>query len=239
LTSSPAPKTNPRRTLALAAGGLVLLFGAIQLVPYRLSRTPAPANHPFRWNDPAAEAVARAACYDCHSSQTKVWWAVQVAPFSWLARHDVDEAKENVDFSNWNGRLTAARLRRSLDHGMPPLQYTVAHPEARITQAQKETLVQGFQASLQANAVGSSAHAPLRAGHAPAGLILAADSTGDAESIITAKCSSCHSPRKAMNFHTSNPDRANRLIDSMVRRGAKVTPAEARVLAARFTSQTS
>jgi hypothetical protein len=139
--------------------GGVVLFGVIQLIPYRPPQGQAPAVNSFRWQSPAAEALARAACYDCHSDETRVWWAVKVAPFSWLARSDIDEAKHHFNFSAWNGRLTVAKMRQALAHGMPPWQYTVAHPDARLSEVQKQELLQGFQAALSAHA-GPSAPNP-------------------------------------------------------------------------------
>ena len=202
---------------ALGAAGLA---GAIQFVPSGLERAPAPAPHPFQWRSPEAEGLARAACYDCHSSETKVWWAVKIAPFSWLARSDVQRGRRHLDFSNWNGRLTAPRLQRALDRGMAPWYYTVAHPEARLSQAQKQVLVQGFQASLAANASAGPGTGP----------------GAEAVAIIQAHCGSCHSPARALGFRAASPALAKALVDRMVGHGAKL-PAEAEpVLIKGFTS---
>ena len=207
---------------ALGAAGLA---GAIQFVPYGLERAPAPAPHPFQWRSPEAEGLARAACYDCHSSETKWWWAVKVAPFSWLARHDIQDAKRHLDFSAWNGRLTAARLQRSLDRGMPPWQYTIAHPEARLTAAQKQVLVRGFQESLAA-----VAGAP-----APSNLILVSSQGPGVDTVITARCGSCHAPGRALGFRTPDPAQARALIERMVRHGAVVPEPVAKKMINYFT----
>jgi len=142
------PRSFLRKAAPWAAIGLLVLAGAIQLVPYGRDHTRLPAPNPFRWRSAEAEALARTACYDCHSSETRWWWAVKVAPFSWLAQHDISDARRHVDFSNWNGRLTGPRLRRALDRGMPPWYYTAAHPKAGLSEAQKQLMVDGFQASL-------------------------------------------------------------------------------------------
>ena len=168
-----APRS-PWKAAGWAISGLVLLFGAIQLVPYGLDHAQAPGANPFHWHSPAAEALARSACYDCHSGETRSWWAVKVAPFSWLARSDVDEARHRLDFTAWNGRLTALGMRRALDGDMPPWQYTLAHPEARLSLGQKLELARGFQVSLDANAGATAATAPTLVsyqGSAPAAII--------------------------------------------------------------------
>jgi len=150
----PQPRATGRWNLRKQAGRLVLgLVGlalVIQFVPYGKNRTPVPAPRPFPWHAAQAEAVARAACYDCHSNETRWWWAVKFAPFSWLAQSDIDEGKAHLDFSAWNDRLTAQRVQRALSRDMPPWYYTAVHPEARLNAGQKQILVQGLQTSLDA-----------------------------------------------------------------------------------------
>ena len=100
--SGPRTSWLTRKAALYAGAGLVLLLGAIQLVPYGRDHTQAAAPNPFHWRSPEAQALARAACYDCHSSETRWWWAVKVAPFSWLAQHDISDARRHVDFSDWD-----------------------------------------------------------------------------------------------------------------------------------------
>ena len=139
---------------ALVIAGLAI---AIQFIPYGRDRGPGPAPKPFQWHAPEAEALAKAACYDCHSNVTRWWWAVKIAPFSWLAQSDIDRGRRHVDFAAWNGRLTPPRLQRALDRNMPPWYYTPVHPEARLDERQKQILVQGLQDSLAANASAQAA----------------------------------------------------------------------------------
>jgi len=131
---------------------ILLVAVAIQIVPFGHSHTNPPVKKEPAWNSPQTADLVRRACYDCHSDETRVWWAVKVAPFSWLARSDIDEAKHHFNFSAWNDRLTVAKMRQALAHGMPPWQYTLVHSEARLSEAQKQELLQGFQASLDAHA---------------------------------------------------------------------------------------
>ena len=198
-----------------------VLLATIQLVPYGRDYSPKPSPDPFTWHDPQAEAIARAACYDCHSNETKWWWAVKVAPFSWLAQHDIDEGRRKVNFSDWGKKpLSAKKLEHALNDGMPPIQYTVAHPEARITAAQKQALVKGFQASLEANAV--KAPAALTPLQAP-------------EAIIQARCTGCHDPSRALKYRTASPAKAQALLDRMIKEGSDILPQETQTLVAHFT----
>jgi hypothetical protein len=205
--------------------GLIALFALIQLVPYGRNHTNAPATNPFIWDSPTAEAVAKKACYDCHSNDTKWWWAVKIAPFSWLAQHDIDGAKACVDFSAWSGALSTVELQSALKDGMPPLQFTLIHPNAKLSDAERQTLVRGFEASLAAN----------NGGGTPMPTPSATSSESAATAVIGARCGSCHSTDNALQFHASSADQARALIDQMVQRGATVTAAEEETLIDYFT----
>jgi cytochrome c553 len=196
----------------------------IQLVPYGRDHTIRAATNPFKWNSPEAEAVAKASCYDCHSNETKWWWAVKIAPFSWLAQNDIDSAQRRVNFSEWKGSLTVEGMQRAINRDMPPLQYTLFHPDAKLTETKRQSLMQGFRTSLS-EGTGTSPVEPL-----------AVSASADATAIINARCSRCHSPSAALRFRASNTDKARALIDRMVQQGARVSPAEEQVLINKFTS---
>jgi len=205
--------------------GLIALFVLIQFIPYGRDHAEQPATNPFKWSSPTAEAVAKESCYDCHSNETKWWWAVKIAPFSWLAQHDIDGAQEVFNFSEWDGSLTTEALQNAINDNMPPLQFTLLHPNAKLNDAEKQTLVQGFQDSLAANGdSGTPTPAPS-----------ATSSGSDAVAIINARCNSCHSADAALQFHASSADQAKALIDQMVQRGATVSAAEEQTLIDYFT----
>ncbi|MEI6452935.1 MAG: heme-binding domain-containing protein [Actinomycetes bacterium] len=223
-------RTRPKRSLKKIAlwtiVGLIALFVLIQFVPYGRDHTIKPATNPFKWSTPTAEAVAKKACYDCHSNETKWWWAVRIAPASWLAQNDIDGAREVFSFSDWNGALTTERLQNAINDNMPPLQFTLLHPNAKLNDAEKQTLVQGFQASLADN--GGATPTPTST---PA----STSSGSDAVAIINARCNSCHSADAPLQFHASSAAQAKALIDQMVQRGATVSAAEEQTLIDYFT----
>ena len=100
------PGRSWKKILLWAIGVAVVVFLLIQLVPYgRSSHSNPPATNPFQWTDPQAEAIARESCYDCHSNETKWWWATNIAPFSWLVQRDVDGARARVQLLRM-GRTT-------------------------------------------------------------------------------------------------------------------------------------
>ena len=114
MPSTARPRRSWKKILLWAIGIAVVVFIAIQFVPYgRSSHSNPPATNPFQWTDPQAEAIARESCYDCHSNETKWWWATNIAPFSWLVQRDVDEGRSRLNFSDWNNLPAARRSRRS------------------------------------------------------------------------------------------------------------------------------
>ena len=137
-----------KRAIAILflVGVLGLLL--IQLVPYGRDHTNAAVVREPVWDSPATRATAVIACFDCHSNQT-VWpWYSNIAPISWLLQHDVDEGRQHLNFSDWTaGQGLDAGLLVSSGQ-MPPLRYQLAHPEARMSEADKAAFIEGLTATL-------------------------------------------------------------------------------------------
>jgi hypothetical protein len=126
--------------------GILLLLLAIQVVPYGRAHENPPVVAEPMWDAPATRAVARRACFDCHSNQT-VWPAYsRVAPASWLVQHDVEEGRETMNFSEWNRPQTHAddAAQEVLEKKMPPAAYLLMHPEARLSDAEREQLARSL-----------------------------------------------------------------------------------------------
>ncbi len=122
-------------------------FLLIQLVPYgRSHQNPAVGQEPS-WDSPQTRALAQRACFDCHSNETTWPWYSSVAPISWLIQHDVDEGRQRLNFSAWSGGGRALREVGEVIAGgeMPPFYYTIMHPNAGLTDAEKQQLIQGLQ----------------------------------------------------------------------------------------------
>ena len=98
--------------------------------------------------DTAIAALLRRACYDCHSFESSWPWYSNVAPVSWVVVDDVQEGRRHVNFSLW-GKYPPSRRAQSLDdihdqitlHNMPLPKYLLLHPEARLTQAERDSVV--------------------------------------------------------------------------------------------------
>jgi hypothetical protein len=132
--------------LAVLVGGFLL----IQLVPYGHQHTNPPVVSEPNWDSPQTRELAKRACFDCHSNET-IWpWYSNVAPMSWLVQQDVDEGRRYLNFSDWGRVREANEIPEAIQSGyMPPAKFLINHPEARLTQAEKDALISGMQATIR------------------------------------------------------------------------------------------
>jgi len=133
-----------KKKIVIVVVALVVVFLAIQLVPVNRTNPPVVADFD---GPPDVAKVLRTSCYDCHSNETSWPWYSRVAPVSWLVAHDVEEAREHLNFSAW-GSLDSKRRAKLADEiweevedgEMPLKQYLIAHSEARLGDDAKATL---------------------------------------------------------------------------------------------------
>lgn len=125
----------------------------IQLVP--VSHDNPPPQTAVQWDSPQTQNLARRACMDCHSNETTWPWYSYIAPGSWLLASHVRSGREELNFSELNNLRAFRRaslpnqLARDIrDDIMPPKDYLLTHPEAKLTDAEKVQLIEGLQKSL-------------------------------------------------------------------------------------------
>jgi hypothetical protein len=123
-------------------------FALLQLT--NPAQTNPPVVHDLAAGDPPPAEIAtllHAACYDCHSYETKWPFYSRIAPASWLVTSDVMEGRENFNFSEWpqDSQKAAKKLERineMLDYReMPPKKYTLLHADARLTEEQRKAIM--------------------------------------------------------------------------------------------------
>ncbi len=129
-----------KRILLFVVVGLIL----IQVVP--VDRSNPPVTGEISAPDPVM-AVLRSSCYDCHSNDTRWPWYSRVAPVSLRISRHVREAREHLNFSEWEGLPMEDRdhameeIWEKVEKGAMPLpDYLRMHPEAALTDPQWETL---------------------------------------------------------------------------------------------------
>ena len=132
--------------------GLVVVVALLQLVqPDRVNPAVEPARDWLASNAPPARVVGslRAACYDCHSNETKWPWYSRVSPVSWWIVDHIKDGRKHLNFSDWphdNPRKARSRWQNIQDEiesgGMPLKSYTLIHSEARLSATDRTELME-------------------------------------------------------------------------------------------------
>jgi len=136
------------RHLRISVITLLIALGAAQLIQ---PETRNPSVNPARrlWSDhrvdPRVADITRRACGNCHSYETKWPWYAKFSPVSWfLARH-VEQGRAKLNFDDWSPAAAADQLEEIYDSvakkKMPLWSYLLMHPEARLSRADRDTLL--------------------------------------------------------------------------------------------------
>ena len=141
-----------KSVLAILVAGI-----AIQLIPYGRNHANPPVVREPAWISPATRDLAKKACFDCHSNETTWPWYSKIAPLSWLVYWDVVEGRKELNFSDWRDGSRKSEqadeiLKEVLEGEMPPLQYYIAHPEAKLDDQSKKLLIDGLAATAAVSA---------------------------------------------------------------------------------------
>lgn len=129
--------------------GIVTVFALgllIQLVPYGRDHVNPPVFAEPAWDSPATRALAKRACFDCHSNETRWPAYANVAPVSWLVQRDVTEGRAALNFSEWHrAQKESHEAAEAVREGeMPMAIYTLMHPSARLSAEERTALAQGL-----------------------------------------------------------------------------------------------
>ena len=131
--------------------GILVLTGiAIQFIPYGKDHTNPPIVGEPQWDNQKTKKLFSRVCANCHSNTTTWPWYSNVAPVSWLIQYDVDEGRKRFNVSMWNVQKKNKGYDATEEVGageMPPLQYVIGHPEAKLTESERAEFVQGLTAT--------------------------------------------------------------------------------------------
>ncbi|MBF5027877.1 heme-binding domain-containing protein [Planobacterium sp. GCR5] len=143
------------KVLGYVAAGVLL----IQLIPVDQSNPPVDKTVNFMdlQKTPASvRQIIEKSCYDCHSFETKYPPVAKIAPISWSIAHNVQKARENLNFSTWglyNSDQKKDILKRAAEmveeKKMPVPGYIAQHPEARLNMEQRKALSSFFKEMLE------------------------------------------------------------------------------------------
>lgn len=135
--------------------GVLVLFVLIQFIRIDKTNPPVIQEQDFiTITAPPSEIaeVIKTSCYDCHSHESTYLWYSNIAPVSWWLKHHVDEAREELNFSEW-GTFDAKRKDHKLEEcieeieegEMPLKPYLWTHGDAKLTKEQQEKLIDWFK----------------------------------------------------------------------------------------------
>ena len=130
--------------LKILAAVLIVAFIGIQFI--HIERTNPPITGEIDAPAPVKE-IFRRSCYDCHSNET-VWpWYSYIAPASWLLEDDVNEGRDELNFSEWSSYDDKRKQKKikeiweEVNEGeMPQWYYIIMHRDASLSDAEKQAI---------------------------------------------------------------------------------------------------
>lgn len=138
---------------------IVLLIAAMQVVVIKKSvpETGPELEYIQAERVPADIAgLIKASCYDCHSYKTNYPWYSNIAPVSWILNNHIREGREHLNFSLWGEFSTKNQqaIKRECmevlgNNEMPLKSYRFMHAEARLSEKQKELLIDWFNLQVE------------------------------------------------------------------------------------------
>ncbi len=127
---------------------LIILFGVIQFIPYGKEKHNPPVVAEPKWDSAKTKEIFMRACADCHSHQTKYPWYSSIAPISWMMANHIEEGREHFNVSMWGiqKKNDGDEAAKEVEEGeMPLTSYLLAHPEARLSQEEKQLFIEGLK----------------------------------------------------------------------------------------------
>lgn len=138
---------NLKKWLVRGGAAAGILFVVIQAVPYGRVHENPPVTAEPNWGSPEVRALAVRACFDCHSNQTRWPWYSFVAPVSWFVAHDVYDARDDLNFSEWDKEQESKKAPKLVrNRAMPLKAYVWLHAEADLTSEERERLASALAA---------------------------------------------------------------------------------------------
>lgn len=135
------------RIIKKVAGGLLIAFILLQLVPRSVNKTvgisPMDIMNQYQV-PPGVQSVLKKACYDCHSNNTHYPWYAHVQPARLFLDNHVNKGKEELNFNEYGAYSKKRQFNKlrsigeTLEEGTMPLKsYRLVHADARLSAEEK------------------------------------------------------------------------------------------------------
>ena len=132
-----------KRAVLWIAAAAAAIFTGIQFIP--AARTNPPVEYHVAWDSPRTQELFYRACADCHSHETRWPWYSRVAPVSWLVAKHVRDGRLDMNISVEDEVDVTEAVDEIRKGEMPPADYKLMHPEARLSEAEKAELISGLK----------------------------------------------------------------------------------------------
>ena len=131
--------------------GVLVLLVVIQFIRPDMNKSDGPqpndkANH-FVVPDEVSQILTNT-CYDCHSNQTTYPWYFNIQPLAWWLDSHIEEGKGHLNFSefaSYEPKKQAHKMEEVAEmvetKEMPLKSYTWTHKEARLSQEERELMI--------------------------------------------------------------------------------------------------
>ena len=123
------------------------------------------------------QKILETSCADCHSNKTVYPWYAEVEPVGWWLNNHIKGGKQHWNFDDFTGRRIAWQYKKMDDcmeqlnnDDMPLESYTMIHRYARLSAADKQTLLnwcESVKAEIKAKYPADSLVMPKRNGPQP------------------------------------------------------------------------
>ncbi len=94
------------------------------------------------------QSILQNTCYDCHSNSSNYPWYSNIQPVGWIMARHIKNGKEHLNFSefgNYRNRRRITKLKeisnQIRDDEMPISSYKMMHKNARLSQSEKDLLM--------------------------------------------------------------------------------------------------
>ena len=140
------PKKILKRTFQI----LLLALIVIQFIRPTKNKAEGISNNDISKIYPVPEnvqSILKTSCYDCHSNNTVYPWYAQVQPVAWWLNDHIEDAKKDLNFSEFAGYRIGRQYRKLeeinelVKEGEMPLDsYLWIHKDAKLNGQQKITI---------------------------------------------------------------------------------------------------
>lgn len=98
------------------------------------------------------QEILKTSCNDCHSNKTIYPWYTNIQPVDWFMADHVNEGKEEINFNEFASyrifrqyKKMQEIMKEVKEGEMPLTSYTLIHGNAKLSETQKQTIINWAQ----------------------------------------------------------------------------------------------